>query len=209
VAPAVPVPVPYVTKRSAEKTWTPRLVRRRKGAPGLAYVDEVPQDRDAFGALWVRASILPAARRGEPEFANMAPFRQRRCMADMLCQVCAARPEKPEGPYLFLMKDVGRPIQEGEVTASPPVCLPCAGKAVKHCGPLRRGFVAAQVRHAPAWGVAGVRYDPDTLQPIPAPDLERVEYDTPDLAWTVAARSCSILYGVTPVDLAAELALTA
>jgi hypothetical protein len=172
-------------------------------------VDEVPQDRDGFGALWVRASILPAARRGVPEFANMAPFRQRRCMADMLCQVCAVRPERPEGPYLFLMKDVGRPIQEGEVTASPPVCLPCAGEAVKYCGPLRRGFVAAWVSSAPAWGVAGVRYDPDTLQPIPAPDLERVEYDTPDLAWTVAARSLSILYGVTPVDLAAELALTA
>jgi hypothetical protein len=103
--------------------------------------------------------------------------------------------------------------QEGEVTGGPPVCGPCAPEPVEACPRLRRSRVAAVVRYAPAWGVAGVRHaprtlgpvrrDPRTLGPVPGPDLEHVAYGTPEPAWTVAARLRAQLYGVTPVGLAA------
>ncbi|ATW51123.1 hypothetical protein [Streptomyces peucetius] len=59
-------------------------------------------------------------------------------------------------------------------------------------------------------GVAGIVYDPRTLQPLPGElgDLTFVSYSDPRLRWTLAARSLISLHGCTTVDLE-ELAATA
>jgi hypothetical protein len=50
--------------------------------------------------------------------------------------------------------------------------MPCARTALLHCPPLRRGAVAARVRYPIPWGVSGVAYHLDTLQPL---HEERIE----------------------------------
>lgn len=213
--PAPPGVVPYVAGYSAELTLRTPLVRRAPSAeapfPGLAYQDETPHDRDSFGMLWVRALILPTERRGEPQLADVHPYRQRRAMADLLCQVCKAPPEDPDAPSLFLMRDTGGPILEGELTASPPVCVPCAGIAIQLCRGIRGGrWVAAWVNATPHWGVAGLVHDPATLKRLPSKDprnpLVQVEYGTARAPWTVAHRTVIALYGVRQTDLEAEFA---
>ncbi|WAX81272.1 hypothetical protein [Streptomyces sp. KMM 9044] len=176
---APPGVVPYVTARSEERLLPCPLIRRRVG-DGIAYTDETAYDRDSFGAPWVRPQLLPKRRRGEPRLKDIHPYRQRRAMAHMLCQVCARAPEDPDGPQLFLLRDTNGPIREEERTASPPVCVPCAGIAVQECHALRGGrWVAAWARHAPAWGVYGTIHDPVSLQPLPGRYMELVEYGSP------------------------------
>ncbi|MFJ3249033.1 hypothetical protein [Streptomyces sp. NPDC086782] len=202
--PAPPGVVPYITGYSREQNITPRLTNL--GGEGLGFVDETPHDRDSFGVLWVRPSLLPKGRRGEPMLKEAAvhPFRQRRAMRDQRCQVCTRPPEDPEGPCLYLMRDSGRPVEEGERTTSPPVCVPCAGISVQLCPRLRRHHVAAWVEYAPAWGVVGIVHDPVTLAPMGRD--EEVAYDSPAARWVVAGRLVSELHGVTPVNLADEFA---
>jgi hypothetical protein len=196
--------VPYIAGYSEEALLQPRIVHRPL-FPGVAYADETHHDRDTFGALWVRPTLLPRRRRGAPRPEEVHPYRQRRAMVNMMCQVCTRPPEDLDAPSLFLMRDTGGPVKEGERTASPPVCVPCAGISIQLCHALRHGrYVAARVEHAPAWGVAGLVYDPDTLTPHPGKELERVEYGTERAPWTVAARMVVALYGVTPVDLEEE-----
>lgn len=203
--PAPPGVVPYVTARSEERLLPCRLVHRRAG--GLGYADETPHDRDSFGALWVRPRLLAKRRRGEPRLQDIHPYRQRRAMDHMLCQVCARPPADPAGPHLFLLRGTGGPIREGERTASPPVCVPCAALSVQLCQALTRDrWVAAWVQHTPAWGVRGTVHDPRTLQPLPGRYMERVEYGSPLAAWTVAARLVVELQGVTAADLEREWA---
>ncbi|MCF6523781.1 hypothetical protein [Streptomyces sp. JJ36] len=207
-APPAPSVVPYITAHQREPHVSPPVVRRYGwGGQGLGYRNETPYDRDADGALWVRQAIVPRDRRGEPQFETVHALRQRRAMLDLLCQVCGKHtiPED-EGRHLFLLRDVGRPVAEGERTTAPPLCVPCAGTAVEECPPLRRGHVAVRVQHAPAWGVAGVLHDPETLERIPGRELEEVSYGSPLLRWVLAARMVVSLHGCVPVDLDAELA---
>lgn len=204
--PAPPGVVPYVTVRSEEGLLPVPLIRHPVRG-GLAYADETPHDRDTFGQLWVRPQLLPRQRRGEPRLEDVHTYRQRRAMRDMLCQVCARPAADPDGPHLFLLRSTGGAIREGERTASPPVCVPCAGIAVQSCRALQGGrWVAAWVRYAPAWGIYGTVYDPVSLQAVPGRYMERVEYDAPLAAWTIAARLVVQLHGVTPADLEREWA---
>ncbi|MFE0764162.1 hypothetical protein [Streptomyces smyrnaeus] len=198
--------VPFIAGRSEEESYIGPLTLL-PGRTGLAYTDETPYDRDSFGALWVRAPLRPKARRGKPRLERVHAFRQRRCMLDMRCQVCRQSPPAPDGPHLFLMRDVGRPVEEGERTTSPPVCVPCAVIAVQVCPPLRDdGYVAAWVGQAPAWGIAGTPYTPGTVTKIPGRDLVQVEYGTRRLPWVVAARTVVALHTVAPADLHEEAA---
>lgn len=204
--PAPPGVVPYVTSRSEERLL-PCPITRRPVSPGLAFADETPYDRDSFGVTWVRPRLLPKRRRGEPRLNEVHPYRQRRAMDNMLCQVCAEAPKDPDGPQLFLLRGTGGPIREGERTASPPVCVPCAGIAVQQCCKLSGGqWVAAWAKHAPAYGVYGVVHDERSLQPIAGRYMELVEYGSPTAAWTLAARLAVELHGVTPADLEKEWA---
>ncbi|MFP3118176.1 hypothetical protein [Streptomyces sp. Iso 434] len=197
--------VPYITAYAEEGLLSAPLTYR-PGRAGIAYEDETPYDRDSFGALWVRPRLLPRRRLRTPRLQEIHPYRQRRMMANGLCQVCT-RPAARDGATLYLMRDTGGPILAGEKTASPPVCVPCAAISVQLCRALQRGrWVAAWVGSAPAWGVAGTVHDPATLQPTPGRALEMVEYGTRDADWTTAARLVVELHDVEPADLGAEWA---
>ncbi|MGW0785904.1 hypothetical protein [Streptomyces sp. NPDC002913] len=177
----------------------PTLTRRR-GKDGqwiLSYQDEDPYDRDSFGALWARQAL--GRGRGVPDFAAVHALRQRQAMSRLLCQVCGRsllshHPDR----QLFLMRDVGQPVAEGELTTSPPLCLPCARISVQMCPELRDKHVAAWVDLPQAWGVAGVIHDPRTLTQI---GMDQVQYDDPRIQWVIASRHVSVLRGVRPVSL--------
>lgn len=202
-----PVPpgiVPHIAAWSEERTLNPQLVLSRR-RPGLGYADETPHDRDSFGQLWVRPMLKPKRRRGVPRPHLVHPYRQRRAMLDMLCQVCNTAPPNPDGPHFFVLRNAGGPVREGERTTSPPVCVPCAAIATQLCPELRGQWTAAWVGQVSAWGVAGVVHHPGTTVPQ-RPILQRVEYDTPLSPWTVAHRLVGQLVDVRSANLGHDLA---
>jgi hypothetical protein len=200
--------VPWISPWSGEARADHQIVRRR-GGPGIGYVDEGLGDR-ADDVLWVRMPSAPGL--GTPRFAGVHALRQRRAMDRMLCQVCggATIGERADGRTLWLVHSTtGRPIAEGERTAAPPVHEACAREAVRDCPHLLRGWTAALVGGAPSWGVAGILYDRATLLPLPGPEsggrgLHQVPYeDDGQLPWVLAARDIVQLYDVEPVELGA------
>ncbi|MFF9458086.1 hypothetical protein [Streptomyces flaveolus] len=190
--------MPYVASWSAETQQVPTVVLHRTGQ-GIGYADEGPYDRDADGVLWIRQAIAPGA--GRALFPTIHALRQRRAVSRMLCQVCGADTlERNPERQLFILKDVGRPVGEGELTTAAPVCPPCAHIAVEHCPHLRK-HVAAWVERPLAWGVAGIPYDAHTLLPAPGDDLPMVAYDDPSIRWIVATYQVLSLEGCTAIDL--------
>ncbi|MFI6112810.1 hypothetical protein [Kitasatospora sp. NPDC051164] len=199
------LPVPYVTAWSTETHPAATVVLHRTGQ-GIGYADETPYDRDSDGVLWIRQAIAQGA--GKALFPTVHALRQRRAISRMLCQVCGADTlqQDPER-QLFVLKDVGRPVDEGELTTAAPVCPPCALIAVTHCPHLRE-HVAAWVERPASWGVAGVLYDPRTLLPVPGEDIVQVGYDDPALRWVLATRHVLSLHGCIAVDVNDLAALT-
>ncbi|MFI8531043.1 hypothetical protein ACIGMX_12420 [Streptomyces aquilus] len=198
-------PVPWVTAWTGE-VIPPQRVREHHGigGRGLGLVDEHPAADRVLDVLWVR---MPATRTGVPDFAMMHALRQRTALLRGLCQLCGgAIGDSPEGVLFLLGPADGRPIGEGERTMAPPVHRFCARTAVRACPPLRRhGHTAALVSHTLPWGVQGLLYSPDTLEPIPSDShgLHFVPYtDAASLRWVIAIRYLVTLHGVRPVDLA-------
>lgn len=201
------LPVPYIAAWNAENDTTPRPVLRTvHGVLRIGYEAETPFDRDDTGTLWARQAL--AQGRTTPHFETVHLLRQRRAMLDLLCQVCGtSTPDTPQPLWLLAARSGATgPIREGEVTTSPPVCVPCARIALRHCPHLRHSAVAARVGYAPRWGVAGVLHDRRTLKPVPGRDLALVPDDHPDLRWILAYRLAVELLDVTPVDLDALFA---
>ncbi|MFC4463947.1 hypothetical protein ACFPH6_05115 [Streptomyces xiangluensis] len=137
----------------------------------------------------------------------MHALRQRQAMGYMLCQVCGESTYgcRRDERHLFLVRAAaGQPIVEGEKTATPPVHESCAVESLRDCPHMRKGATASLVEFAPTWGVAGIVYDPRTLQPLPSDDPEGltfVGYDDPAIRWTLAAREVVTLEGCMTVDL--------
>lgn len=111
--------VPYVAAWSAETAHAPTVVRHQTGH-GIGFADEGAYDRDADGVLWIRQPIARGS--GRPLFPTVHALRQRRAVSRMLCQVCGADTleQNPER-QLFVLKDIGRPVGEGELTTAAPV----------------------------------------------------------------------------------------
>ncbi|MGY1456362.1 hypothetical protein [Streptomyces sp. SS8] len=195
--------VPYIAAWSGEPMVHPRPVRVALGGGRLGFPDgdATSYGHDWRGALWARQ--FPGPGKGRPQYETVHVQRQRRAMSDLLCQVCGTTTVTGAvgERFLFLVKDVGRPVLEGERTTSPPVCVPCAHIAVRECPYLARGHVAAWVRDAVPWGVAGIVHHPYFVRPLPSEGLVDVSYDAPALAWTLAHRQVVALYGCTPVNL--------
>ncbi|MFF7553552.1 hypothetical protein ACFZA9_11780 [Streptomyces olivaceus] len=199
--------VPFITPWSAEAAPPPPVVVRHGiGGTGLGYADEDPRTDRWNDALWVR---MPATRgHGNPNFAGIHALRQRQAMRRELCQVCGLSTVGtcPDERTLYLLgaRD-GDPIREGETTQAPPVHAACALLAIRECPHLRRGWAAALVQYAPAWGVAGIPYDPATLTPLrdatgDRDGLAEVPYtDEPRMRWVLAAREVVRLHGVQAV----------
>ncbi|GLX54448.1 hypothetical protein Shyhy01_73970 [Streptomyces hygroscopicus subsp. hygroscopicus] len=89
--PAPPGIVPYIAGYSLETTSVPKLLQDPVRG-GLRFKGETPYDRDSFGVLWVRPTVVPKARRGRPLLKTTHSYRQRRVMRDMRCQVCTQPP---------------------------------------------------------------------------------------------------------------------
>ncbi|MGW7199410.1 hypothetical protein, partial [Streptomyces chryseus] len=201
--------VPFIAPWSGEESPSSTLVViNGVGGLGLGYADEVPTIDRRNGVLWKRCSAAPGA--GRPNLAGVHPLRQRQAMSHLVCQVCGTSTFDTNFArwgerHLFVVRDVGgQSIHEGERTRTPPICVPCAHEAVRDCSHLRRGHTAALVNRPQPWGVAGIVYDPDTLQAIKvqSPDgLTEVAYDSPLIRWTVAHRDVATLHGCTTVSL--------
>lgn len=203
--PAPPDVVPYITAYRAESLLPCPLVRRADG-PGVGYADERGEDRDSFGTLWVRVRE-GEGRLGQPLPEVAHPLRQRRAMDDMRCRVCGRPPADPGGPYLFLLRGGCGPVREGERTAVPPVCVPCAAIVGRSCrAPWGGRWAAAWVTCAPVWGVYGTVHHPVGLGPVPGLGPRPVAYDSALAPLTVARRTVVELHGVVPADLEREWA---
>ncbi|MGW1729175.1 hypothetical protein ACWCQK_40865, partial [Streptomyces sp. NPDC002306] len=134
-------------------------------APGryrLRYRDEDPRDRDMRGVLWGRCSLNPVDGRGRPtgaaEWKMMHPFRQRHCMQNLLCQVCAAPARTPKG-WIFLAGPGEQPSGGVPLLLSqPPVCARCVRPAARLCPHLEGDPTVFLARSAPLYGVYGVIY---------------------------------------------------
>ena len=194
-----PDTVPYISSWSREKMIRPPVVRvAGRGGEGIGYLGESPYDRDRRGVLWVRHTL--ARGKGRPLFHTVHALRQRRAVLHMLCQVCGTS-VLDDGPHLFVLRDVGRPVAEGERTTAPPVCVPCARISVRQCPRLRVGHVAVRVGRAGVWGVAGIVHHPRTLEPLAGGSLEEVAHEDPAIRWVLACRQVLVLRDCTPVDL--------
>ncbi|MCN9244509.1 hypothetical protein NGF19_27630 [Streptomyces sp. RY43-2] len=126
--------------------------------PRLAY--RIPQagDRDRGGVLWAR--VERASRTGKPIYGQMNADRQRDCMYDLLCQVCAEPASRTGDGWLFLdwvMPQDPPTWPEGSLTNMPPLCVECARVAVEQC-PHSGRFVPLRVKLPRLWGVSGVAY---------------------------------------------------
>ncbi|MCI3223974.1 hypothetical protein [Streptomyces sp. NP-1717] len=196
--------VPFITPWTGEQAQPGTVVLRTgRGGQGIGYADELSHIDRRYDALWIRRAAVRGL--GKPDLAAVHPHRQRQAMSHMLCQVCGTSTfGRPDERHLFLMRSAdGRPITDGEQTATPPVCEPCAIESVGACPHLRKGYTAALVDRAQMWGVAGIVHDPDTLAPVHGPEGRptAVSLDSPLIRWTLAACTVVTLHGCTTVDL--------
>lgn len=195
--------VPYIVTWSGEQHIKRRLIQ---GKRGIAFADELPHDRDSGGALWHRCALRRG--QGRPRPGVVHPQRQRRAMRSLLCQVCAGPADSDERGVLYLTEDHRGDWPdwpERLMTTHPPLCLPCAAKAVRYCPHLLSGHVALRSTASEICAVHGRRYYPGPLLHFPG-DKEIVQYDDPAIGWVLAWQLVRSLSGCTIVDLDAELA---
>jgi hypothetical protein len=197
-------PVPYVTAWNSERLPARTKVITRP-LTGIGYLDETPDDRDEHGVLWRRVPSSPGV--GRPEFGNIHTPRQREAMRDLLCQVCGGPADQTSEGLLWLLKDhrtdwPGWPHRMG--VTEPPICLPCAQTARRHCPALRReGHVALRVTGCPVSGISGVLYRPGAVYPAATNTgrLIMVAFDDPVVRWVQAAHLIREITRCTIVDL--------
>lgn len=152
------VVAPYITAWSTEQNIPAVLVERPSGG-GIAYPDETLVDRDRHGVLWYRTPSRHG--QGRPVFGKVHPVRQRRAMQRLLCQVCAGPADQTEDGVLWLLKDHRKDWPSwpnGMGVTEPPVCVPCAGMAVRLCPALRKGAAAVRAGSFMVAGVHGTLY---------------------------------------------------
>jgi hypothetical protein len=189
--------VPYITLWSTERPVPSRLYINRVG---IGFTDETPGERDETGVLWCRMTSAP--RQGRPVFAKVHAPRQRRAMAELLCQVCGCPADVTSDGALWLFPKVvaeqpGWP--DWMKNAHPPVCRPCASLSARLCPAMHRGYVAVRA-HSEVTAVSGILFRPSHLGPRPAGDVV-VPFGDPELPWTLATELVRTLHNCTPVDL--------
>ncbi|MFE2747296.1 hypothetical protein ACFXKX_23710 [Streptomyces scopuliridis] len=193
--------MPHIATWTAEPRAETQIVMR---GWGIAYADEVAQDRDDRGALWVRRPNNQGE--GKPQLGNVHALRQRHVMNSLLCQVCAEPADQDARGTLWLLEDsradwIGWP--NDLLTTHPPICLPCARESVRRCPHLLRGHVAVRVRKTDVVGVYGLRYYPGRLLPH-AGARDVVPYSDPAIRWVLASQQVRGLNDCTLVDLQTE-----
>jgi hypothetical protein len=188
---------PRVTAWSTEPYLDDKLVIRGNR---LGYACESPDDRDEGGILWYRAPSRHG--HGRPEFQRVHPQRQRKAMTDLLCQVCFGPADKTDDGVLWLLipdfDDSWTDWPEGTATPEPPVCRPCARRAVRQCPALRQSMAVVRVRDYPVAGVRGALYRPAWPEPEPIKEVY-MGFDHASIFWVRASallrevRGCTVL----------------
>jgi hypothetical protein len=188
---------PYVTAWSTEREPPCQVVERR--GFGIGYADETVLDRDSRGVLWRR---MPSRhRQGRPEFGKVHPFRQRRAMRRLLCQVCAGPADQTDDGVLWLLPDLRGDWSawpDGMAAVEPPVCVRCVQTSVRLCPALRNGAALIRVRDCPVVGVRGALYRSGAVSPVATAETI-VSFRNPAIRWVRAAnlvrelRGCTIL----------------
>lgn len=205
-APARPDVVPFIAPWSGEQPHTRKMIYSARG--GIAFADETAEDRDQYGVLWHGRALAQGT--GRPEYANVHPMRQRVAMEHSLCQVCGMSADRNPDGMLWLLED-DRDAYKGWpndlLTTHPPVCLPCAGKAVEQCHHLASSSVAVRVRESEVCGVYGRVWSPSAFgYPVRTGIKDVAAYGTPAARWMLAGQLVRSLHGCTIVDLQRELA---
>jgi hypothetical protein len=200
-------PVPFIATWSGERPFQRTVVYSGQG--GIAYADETPDDRDQHGVLWIGRA--PGRGVGRPQYGDVHPDRQRSAMQYLLCQVCGQPADRDDRGVLWVVEDhrgdwEGWP--EGLLTTHPPLCLPCAGAAVKMCPHLGNGrIVALRVAESEACAVYGRIWSSSAFgRPVRTGVADVIAFGTPAVRWVLAGQLVRSLHGCTPVDLQHELA---
>lgn len=196
--------VPYIASWTGEKMQTDRDLVYRPWRDGIAYADETPADRDEYGVLWLSTSGDLGT--GRPLYKEQHGLRQRRAMADLLCQVCAQPADQTEQGTLWLLPaestTTGSRVPRQKVTAFPPICLSCARISVAVCPALRSGALLVSA-HSRLCGVTGVLYAPGQDKPgLSAWDglNQVVPHDSTVASWMLAVQLHRVLYRMRRVD---------
>ncbi|MGW5052136.1 hypothetical protein [Actinokineospora sp. NPDC004072] len=184
-------PVPYVARWSNEDIGHPPVVVNPDGT-GIQYSDEVLGDRDTRGILWDRAGLAHGS--GKPLYARIHPLRQRRCMARLLCQVCAHPADRNDHGTLWLVTDTitrDHSWPHSALVAEPPVCASCARLALRLCPALSTGrHTLMRVAAHPINGVNGLLFAPGpaTRPPDLLDENAALAHGHPLLPWMLAAK---------------------
>lgn len=203
-----PAATPYIALRTGDGPVDQELeLRDQSGERGLAYVDEIPEDRDARGVLWQRCSqsLGPS---GKPTGAwltgQVHPGRLRETMSRLHCPICNYPADRSGDGWLFLEPLLAEPV-EGRLTTWPAVCLEHALVYARHRPDLRDGYIA--VRADPVlYGVRGRRYRlAGTVFETAEHDV-LLPYEQARGRWIVAERLVRKLTGTTVVIEAADVA---
>jgi hypothetical protein len=186
---------PYVTAWSAEPYLPARVVQR---GGRIAYANENADDRDERGVLWYQSPSRQG--QGRPDFGRVHPQRQWEAMSQLLCQVCAGPADQTEDGVLWLLvpdyDDDWTNWPEGMAVAEPPVCRPCARRAVRQCPALRNSVAVVRVRDYPIIGVRGALHKPAWPSPTPVAHVI-MAFDHPAIGWVRASSLLRELHGCT------------
>ncbi|RKN43874.1 hypothetical protein D7294_09265 [Streptomyces hoynatensis] len=183
------LPVPFVAKWSGEEVTVGGALTVRPDGGGLAYRDAAAGDRDRHGVLWARVVRAPGV--GRPDFRVMHPVRQRGAMLGLLCQVCGGPADRSGKGWLFVLgrpEVVGEGVSgwpEGLLCTKPPVCVPCARRAVRLCPHLGEP-VFVRVRKPRVWGVFGGFFLPRPGGGLVAGEDDYVPYGHRQAGWFLA-----------------------
>lgn len=203
---ARPDTVPYIAAWSGEQPLARKVVYAPGG--GIAYADETRDDRDQHGVLWNARAVQHGS--GRPMFGEVHPARQRVVMQHLLCQVCGRAADWDDRGTLWLLEDNRGDWQgwpERLMTTHPPVCRPCAAKAVRECPHLIGKSVAVRVRASEPCGVHGRVWSSSAFgHPVRTAVTDVVSFGTPAARWVLAGQLVRSLHGCTVVDLERELA---
>ncbi|MCX4964230.1 hypothetical protein OHA98_05250 [Streptomyces sp. NBC_00654] len=158
----MPLLTPYVASRSTDRGTLQSALDigfTAKG-PHLVYRDERPQDRDKHGNLWVR--VEESDDPGHIQYDSLHPTRQRTCMEQLLCQICARPADRNKDGWLFIdwrRQDSPPTWPEKSLTTMPPLCTEHAHISARQCPFLRHGeHTLLRVRKPHPHGVAGTLY---------------------------------------------------
>jgi hypothetical protein len=203
--PTRPDVVPFVAAWSGEQPFTRKIIYSGRG--GIAFSDETHEDRDQHGVLWNGRAMAQGT--GRPEFGDVHPDRQRVAMEFLLCQVCGKSADRDGDGMLWLVEDHRGDWKDWPnnlLTTHPPICLPCAGKAVEQCPHLIGSNVAVRVRESDVCGVHGRIWSSSAFgHPVPTAVKNVVTYGTSAARWVLAGQLVRSLHGCTIVDLQREV----